>query len=75
MNVYLIQISDRAYGFTVRAIVAKTEEDAKDEARLHYRCYFGSFWGPERKPGTRHAEMLDFCDALEGSSCFMEYEE
>lgn len=75
MNVYLIQIHDRCYGFTVRAIVAKTEEDAKNEARLHYRCYFGSFWGHERQPGRRRAEVLDFCEAQEGSSCFMEHEE
>ena len=75
MNVYLIRIDDRAYGFTVRAIVAKTEERAKEEARLHYRCYFGGFWSKERKIGNRPAEVLDFCEALEDCSCFMEHEE
>ena len=75
MNVYLIRITDRAYGFTVRAIVARTEEDAKAAARLHYRCYFGDWMGPERKPNYSHAEVLDFCKALEGNSCSMEFEE
>jgi hypothetical protein len=71
MNVYLIRISDRPYGFTVRAIVAKTKEDAKEEARLRHRCYFGH----ERKLGHCHAEVVDICEALEGSSCFMVFQE
>ena len=75
MNVYLIRISNCAYGFTVRAIVAKTEERAKEEARLYYRCYFGDIRGPERKHNHSHAEVVDFCEALEDCSCFMEHEE
>ena len=75
MNVYLIRINDRRYGFTIRAIVAATEERAKEDARLFWRCYFGTWNGPERKINHSHAEVLDFCSTMEGCSCFMEYEE
>lgn len=75
MNVYLIKIHDRSYGFTIRAIVAQTEEDAKRMAASRCRCYFGTWNGPERKINHHHAEVVDSCHATSGRSCFMEHEE
>lgn len=75
MNVYLIRIWDRSYGFTVVALVATDEEDAKREAASSWRCYFGSFRGPEYKPNHSHAEVVSSCPAVEGCWCTMEFQE
>lgn len=75
MNVYLIRIWDRSYGFTVVAQVATTEEEAKHTAAARRRCYFGTWNGPERKINHSHAEVVDSCPAVEGRSCSMEFQE
>ena len=75
MNVYLIRIDDRPYGFTVVAQVATTEEEAKRTAGARRRCYFGTWNGPERKPNHSHAEVVDSCPAVDASSCSMEFQE
>ena len=75
MNVYLIKICDRPDGFTVRAVVTKTEEDAKRITAARCRCYFGTWMGPEYKSNHSHAEVVDSCPATEGRSCFMEFQE
>ncbi len=75
MNIYLIRISDRPYGFTVVALVAGSEEDAKRIAGARWRCYFGMWRGPECKPNHSHAEVVDSCRAGDGCSCSLKFEE
>lgn len=75
MNIYLIKIYNRPYGFTVVALVAKDEEAAKVAAREKWPCYFGTWNGPEYKPNHSHAEVVDQCSTAKKSWCSMEFQE
>lgn len=75
MNIYLIQISDRSYGFRVVALVAKDEEAAKILAEKKWCCYFGDWFGKNRKINHDHAEIKDSCPAEDGQFATLEHEE
>ena len=75
LNVYLIRISSRAYGFTVVALVATSEDIAMEKAGKTWKCYFGQYRGENYKINHSYAEVVGFCGTHTGAYVTMEFEE